>query len=67
MDNAAAGYLNASAVDRSASGVVVVCHRTPICTCNWAGRRRAVLFLARHDAWMHAATTGCHPGVPFVA
>jgi hypothetical protein len=24
------------------------------------------LFLARHDAWMHAAITGCQPGVPFV-
>jgi hypothetical protein len=24
------------------------------------------VFLARHDAWMHAAATGCVPGVPFV-
>jgi hypothetical protein len=38
-----------------------------MCTCGWTGRQRAALFLARHDAWMHAATTGCLPGVPFVA
>jgi hypothetical protein len=48
-------------------GVVTVLHRTPTCTCSWTGRRRAALFLARHDAWMHAATTGCMPGVPFVS
>jgi len=23
-------------------------------------------FLARHDAWMHAAVSGCLPGGPFV-
>jgi hypothetical protein len=67
MGNAAVGYVNAPAVDRSACGVVVVSHRTAGCTCGWKGRRRAALFLARHDAWMHAATTGCLPGVPFVA
>jgi len=48
------------------SGVVTVVHRTPICTCGWAGRRRVALFLARDDAWMHAVATGCLPGVPFV-
>ncbi|HTI78009.1 MAG TPA: hypothetical protein VL634_23610 [Mycobacterium sp.] len=48
------------------SGVVTVVHRTPTCTCGWAGRRRIALFLARDDAWMHAAATGCLPGVPFV-
>lgn len=47
-------------------GVVTILHRTPTCTCSWTGRRRAALFLARHDAWMHAATTGCTPGVPLV-
>jgi hypothetical protein len=67
MGNAAVGYANESAVDRSACGVVMVAYRTPMCTCRWTGRRRAALFLARHDAWMHAATTGCQPGVPFVA
>ena len=48
-------------------GVVTVVHRTATCTCTWAGRRRVALFLARHDAWMHAASNGCQPGVPFVA
>jgi hypothetical protein len=48
------------------SGVVKVAHRTPTCTCGWRGRRRVALFLARHDAWMHAAANGCLPGVPFV-
>jgi hypothetical protein len=67
MGNAAVAYLNESAIDRGAGGVVVVTHRVPMCTCRWTGRRRAALFLARHDAWMHAATTGCQPGVPFVA
>ena len=46
--------------------VVTVAHRTPACTCGWAGRRRFALFLAHHDAWMHAAASGCLPGVPFV-
>jgi hypothetical protein len=50
----------------AASGVVTVARRTPACTCGWMGRRRAALFLARHDGWMHAAATGCLPGVPFV-
>lgn len=54
------------AAERLAAGVVTVVHRTPTCTCGWVGRRRAALFLARHDAWMHAAATGCQPGVPFV-
>jgi len=58
-------YLNESGA-ATLSGVVTVAHRTPACTCGWAGRRRVTLFLARHDAWMHAATTGCLPGVPFV-
>jgi hypothetical protein len=49
------------------SGVVTVARRTPTCTCGWMGRRRVALFLARHDAWMHAAAGGCLPGVPFVA
>ena len=47
-------------------GVVRVVDRTPMCTCGWTGRRRLALFLARDDAWMHAAATGCQPGVPFV-
>jgi hypothetical protein len=64
--------MDESAVDRpvrvaAVSGVVTVVRRTPICTCGWAGRRRAALFLACHDAWMHAAASGCRPGVPFVA
>jgi hypothetical protein len=73
MGNAAVAYMNDWAVDGSrgvdglAAGVVTVAHRSGTCTCGWAGRRRAALFLARHDAWMHAATTGCRPGVPFVA
>jgi hypothetical protein len=46
--------------------VVTVAHRTATCTCTWSGRRRVALFLARHDAWMHAASNGCQPGVPFV-
>lgn len=48
------------------SGVVTVVDRTPVCTCGWTGRRRRALFMARHDAWMHAAANGCQPGVPFV-
>jgi hypothetical protein len=48
------------------TGVVKVVHRTPACTCGWTGRRRVALFLARHDAWMHAAAGGCLPAVPFV-
>lgn len=76
MCNAAVGYGNESAADRQGSGattdrppvgVVMVAHRTPMCTCNWTGRRRVAVALARHDAWMHAATTGCVPAVPFVA
>ena len=47
-------------------GVVTVSHRRASCTCRWTGRRRAALFLARHDAWMHAATSGCAPGVPLM-
>ena len=65
MDTAVLGYLNELSV-ATASGVVTVVHRTAVCTCKWTGRRRAALFLARHDAWMHAAATGCSPGVPFV-
>ena len=67
MGSAAGVYVDESAVDRSTCGVVMVVHRIPMCTCGWTGRRRAELFRARHDAWMHAATTGCRPGVPFVA
>jgi hypothetical protein len=76
MCNAAVGYMNESAadgpgggatIDRRPAGVVMVSHRTPMCTCSWTGRRRAAVALARHDAWMHAATTGCVPAVPFVA
>jgi hypothetical protein len=48
------------------AGVVTVEIAGPTCTCGWTGRRRGALFLARHDAWMHAAKTGCVPGVPFV-
>jgi hypothetical protein len=48
------------------TGVVTIADKTPRCTCTWTGRRRAALFLARHDAWMHAATTGCLPGVPLM-
>jgi hypothetical protein len=48
-------------------GVVTVASRTASCTCGWAGRRRAVVFLAVHDAWMHCAADGCWPGVPLVA
>ena len=71
VGTAVVGYLTEPVVDASASvgaasGVVTVAHRTPACTCGWTGRRRAALFLARHDAWMHAAGTGCQPGVPFV-
>ncbi len=47
-------------------GMVTIAHRAPTCTCGWTGRRRFALFLARHDAWMHAARAGCHPGVPLV-
>ncbi|MBE1548801.1 hypothetical protein GGC64_002825 [Mycobacterium sp. OAS707] len=65
MGTAVLGYLNES-VEATLSGVVTVAHRTPGCTCGWVGRRRIALFLARHDAWMHAATRGCLPGVPFV-
>lgn len=67
MGNAVLGYLNEPALDRTTAGVVTVAHRTPMCTCGWAGPRRAALFLARHDGWIHAAATGCVPGVPFVA
>jgi hypothetical protein len=48
------------------TGVVTVIGKTPVCTCTWAGRQRAALFLARHDAWMHAASAGCVPAVPLV-
>jgi hypothetical protein len=65
VGTAVLGYLNES-IEAALSGVVTVVHRTPECTCGWTGRRRLALFLARHDAWMHAATTGCLPGVPFV-
>jgi hypothetical protein len=65
VGTAVLGYLNES-VEATLSGVVTVVHRTPGCTCGWTGRRRVALFLARHDAWMHAVTTGCLPGVPFV-
>jgi hypothetical protein len=56
-----------SNADRPAAGVVTVAQRTPRCTCGWTGKRRVALFLAGHDAWMHAAATGCVPGVPFVS
>jgi hypothetical protein len=56
-----------SIADPLPGGVVTVVHRAPMCTCGWTGRRRVALFLARHDAWMHAASTGCLPGVPLVA
>jgi hypothetical protein len=49
------------------TGVVTITDKTPMCTCAWIGRRRAALFLARHDVWMHAAITGCLPGAPLVA
>jgi hypothetical protein len=67
----AVGYLNELdvAVPDSVgtfSGVVTVVDRAPVCTCGWSGRRRLAVFLARHDAWMHAAAVGCLPGVPFV-
>jgi hypothetical protein len=73
VSTATVGFSNELAVDglgdagQPAVGVVTVAHRTPVCTCGWAGRPRAAQFLARHDAWMHAATYGCVPGVPFVA
>jgi hypothetical protein len=73
MSTATVGHLVESAADglgdagRLDDGVVTVAHRTPICTCGWTGRRRAAEFLARDDAWMHAADRGCVPGVPFVA
>jgi hypothetical protein len=65
------GYLVESGTDgpgavATLSGVVTVAHRTPMCTCGWTGRRRFALFLARHDGWMHAAASGCLPGLPFV-
>ena len=65
MGTAVLGFLNESGIE-TLSGVVTVAHRTPACTCGWAGRRRVALFLARHDAWMHAAASGCLPGVPLV-
>jgi hypothetical protein len=55
-----------SARTTRSAGVVTVIRRTPVCTCGWIGRRRAAVFLARHDAWMHAAAAGCLPGVPLV-
>jgi hypothetical protein len=73
MSTATVGFLNELPVNglgdagRQAVGVVTVAHRTPTCTCGWTGRRRAAQFLARHDAWMHAANNGCVPGVPFVS
>jgi hypothetical protein len=69
MSTATVGHLTELAVDGlgNAVGVVTVAGRTPICTCGWAGRRRAAQFLARDDAWMHAADHGCLPGVPFVS
>jgi hypothetical protein len=73
MGIAAVAYMNEPAVGGPLSlgglsaGVVTVAHRTATCTCGWAGQRRAALCLARHEAWMHAAITGCEPGVPFVA
>jgi hypothetical protein len=73
MGTATVGYWNelgiagSGDVGQPAVGVVTVAHRTPMCTCGWAGRRRVAECLARHDAWMHAATYGCLPGVPFVA
>ncbi len=48
-------------------GVVRVVNRRARCTCSWSGRRRAAVFLARHDAWMHAALHGCVPGEPLVS
>ena len=53
--------------DQVFAGVVTVACRTAACTCGWAGRRRAVVSLAVHDAWMHSAATGCWPAVPLVA
>ena len=73
MGNAAVAFMNEMALDGPwdvyglSEGVVTVAYRTPTCTCGWAGRRRAAVFLARHEAWMHAVATGCVPGVPFVA
>jgi hypothetical protein len=72
MGIAAVAYRNESAVGGPwglgglTGDVVTVAHRTATCTCGWTGRRRGALFLARHEGWMHAATTGCEPGVPFV-
>jgi hypothetical protein len=71
VGTAVVGYLTESGAGgpwgvATLSGVVTVVNRTPTCTCGWTGRRRAALFLARHDAWMHAAVSGCLPGVPFV-
>ena len=56
--------IDRSRVAAGSACVVTVVHRTPMCTCRWTGRRRCALFLARHDAWMHAADTGCQPSVP---
>jgi hypothetical protein len=71
VGTAVLGYLDELIVDapwgvQAAQGVVTVARRTPACTCGWTGRRRIAVFLARHDGWMHAAGTGCQPGVPFV-
>jgi hypothetical protein len=66
MGTVAVGYAYESNVDRLTAGVVTVAHRIPRCTCGWMGRRRRAQFMARHDAWMHAAATGCYPGVPLV-
>jgi hypothetical protein len=65
VGTAVLGYLNES-FEATLAGVVTVAHRTPVCTCGWIGHHRAAVFLARHDAWMHAAATGCLPGLPLV-
>lgn len=66
--------LNAAAGDHRAGPCVVYVvapprqrGRTALCTCGWIGRHRSVLrTLAVHDAWTHAAHTGCHPSSPLV-
>jgi hypothetical protein len=71
VGTAVLGYVNETSVAGPGGAatfidVVRVVDRTPMCTCGWTGRRRFAVFLARDAAWMHAADTGCTPGLPFV-
>lgn len=57
--------------DLIAHGVVAVheyglAHRTAVCTCGWAGRRRYLKAAAEQDAWMHSIHDRCVVSVPLV-